>query len=665
MGELSRLQRGELKPRLTLNDYCPTCEFSAKCHEQAVREDNLSLLRGLGQKAITAYARKGILTLTQLAHTFRPRRKGKRSVSPSKKRHFALQALALRDRRVYVLGTPEIPTGEVQIYLDLEGTPDEGFVYLIGMIVCEGATQTQYSFWADCKDQEASIFDKFLTVVARYDSPRIYAYGGYERTFLKRMRRNSTRKKLVDRITDGLVNVLRIIYTHFYFPTYTNGLKEIGSALGCSWSGEFASGLQSIVWRRNWQTTQDDTWKAKLLAYNQEDCSALRTVVEFLRAPASIQPPGPALVPVQELDRLAYSPKWGAANFVNADFAAINSRAYFDYQQQRVFIRSSKTLRKHLRKRGGHHNRKLRVNRRVNVTATRCPKCKRDNLRTLSQRESAGMRVRSKRSLDLVVTSTGMHRRVTECTPVAYRCDACGHRFKPERYHRVATHGHALMSWSMHAHIAHHLSYGTIEDLLREFFGLSVNDTEIHMFKGLLARRYRETYDGLLCKLSSGSVLHADETEVKLRTGRGYVWVFASLEEVAYVYKPSRQGEFIKDLLQDFHGVLISDFYAVYDAIACPQQKCLIHLMRDLDQAILASPFDDEVQSLTQPFGTLLREIVTTVDEYGLKHYRLARHQKGVAEFFTQIEARDVRSEAAQAVRDRLLKYRDKHVYPV
>ena len=40
--------------------------------------------------------------------------------------------------------------------------------------------------------------------------------------------------------------------------------------------------------------------------------------------------------------------------------------------------------------------------------------------------------------------------------------------------------------------------------------------------------------------------------------------------------------------------------------------------------------------------------------------HRLGRHQKAVAEFFTQIRARNVRSEAAQAVRDRLLKYQDK-----
>ena len=231
LDELSRLQQGEVQPRLVLNDHCPECEFSGRCREQAIREDNLSLLRGLGQKAIAAYARKGIFTLTQLAHTFRPRRKGKRSGDRSKKRYFALQALALRDRRVYVLGTPDVPTDEVQIYLDLEGTPDDGFVYLIGLIVCDGATQKEYSFWADSKDQELSIFENFLAVVARYHSLRIYAYGGYERVFLKRMRLNSSRKKLVDRIVDSLVNVLGIVYSHFYCLSL-GGLKPSPSGDG-------------------------------------------------------------------------------------------------------------------------------------------------------------------------------------------------------------------------------------------------------------------------------------------------------------------------------------------------------------------------------------------------------------------------------------------------
>jgi predicted RecB family nuclease len=144
-------------PRLLLNDHCPQCEFRRRCHEQAVREDNLTLLRGVGEKEVKALARKGILTLTQLAHTFRPRRKGKRAVPKSHHRYHALEALAVRDKRIYVYGTPDVSDSPVKIYLDIEGVPDEGFVYLIGMVVAlqDGAEQ-RFSFWADSKEQERS-----------------------------------------------------------------------------------------------------------------------------------------------------------------------------------------------------------------------------------------------------------------------------------------------------------------------------------------------------------------------------------------------------------------------------------------------------------------------------------------------------------------------------
>jgi predicted RecB family nuclease len=76
---LDQLREAE-PPRLVLNNHCQVCEFRQRGHQQAAREDSRSLLRGLGEKEIKGYARKGILTLTQLAHTFRPRRRGKRAV---------------------------------------------------------------------------------------------------------------------------------------------------------------------------------------------------------------------------------------------------------------------------------------------------------------------------------------------------------------------------------------------------------------------------------------------------------------------------------------------------------------------------------------------------------------------------------------------------------
>ena len=73
-----------------------------------------------------------------------------------------------------------------------------------------------------------------------------------------------------------------LIYAHVYFPTYSNSLKDIGRYLGCRWTAVEASGLQSIVWRRQWETTGTAAFKDTLTMYNMEDCLALRTVTEFL-----------------------------------------------------------------------------------------------------------------------------------------------------------------------------------------------------------------------------------------------------------------------------------------------------------------------------------------------------------------------------------------------
>jgi predicted RecB family nuclease len=307
-------------PRLILNDHCQVCEFRRRCHEQAVREDSLSLLRGLGEKEVKGYARKGILTLTQLAHTFRPRRKGKRAVPRTHHRYHALQAMAIRDKRVYLFGTPEVPVAPVKIYLDIEGLPDEGFVYLIGMTVVEGGTEQHLAFWADTWDQEPEMFRQFLAEVSKHPDARLYCYGTYERTFLKRMRKAAPRKGPVDRVLAALVNVLSVVYAHAYFPCYSNGLKDVAGCLGCSWSDPQASGLQSVVWRKRWEATHGDEWRDRLVTYNREDCAALRRVTEFLHAhgPGASTGGGakpvaagdPLVASVEEIDQLG-APKRG------------------------------------------------------------------------------------------------------------------------------------------------------------------------------------------------------------------------------------------------------------------------------------------------------------------------------------------------------------------
>ena len=79
--DLHQLYGASSAPLPILNDHCQRCEFRERCRQQAIAEDNLSLLRGIGPKELKSYAKKGILTIKQLAYTFRPRRQGRRGQS--------------------------------------------------------------------------------------------------------------------------------------------------------------------------------------------------------------------------------------------------------------------------------------------------------------------------------------------------------------------------------------------------------------------------------------------------------------------------------------------------------------------------------------------------------------------------------------------------------
>jgi hypothetical protein len=213
----------------------------------------------------------------------------------------------------------------------------------------------------------------------------------------------------------------------------------------------------------------------------------------------------------------------------------------------------------------------------------------------------------------------------------------------------------------MYEYVAHRTSLANIADTIRQCFDMPVHRPQVSAFKQLLARYYEGTYKRLLEKLVAGGLIHGDETEVNVRkVGKAYIWVFTNLEEVVFLYRPSREGAFLHDLLKDFRGVFVSDFYAAYDSLGCEQQKCLIHLLRDFNQDLLANPWDEELKSIASDFGGLLRMIVATIDRYGLRRRHLGKHRRDVDKFFRTISGKAYRSDAAESYRQRLVKYRDR-----
>jgi predicted RecB family nuclease len=658
--ELSRLA-GPEPPPLALNDHCQVCEFRRRCLEEARAKDDISLLRGLNERAIKKLKKKGITTVTQLSCTFRPRKETKRELKNRRPHSYGLQAMAIRDGKTYVYGTPELPPSPVRIYLDLEGDPDRNLVYLIGMIIDRGGEEERHSFWADDEAGADRIFREFLDVVGRYDDCTLFFYGRYEADYLRRMRAKSGSKKLIDRLLEGSVNVLRAIYGKVYFPVYSNGLKDVAAALGFSWSDQDASGIMSLVWRRRWERGDGEEFKVKLLRYNLEDCAALKRVTEVVGGivaaygePNQGTAGGSAAgVPWSKATvSLPDYRKWSRVRFACPDYDFINKCSHFEYQRQRVHIRTGAASGRRARKR--RRLGKPRISQRIRLTAKKCPECGSDAIF-----ESDNF-IFKKLVYDLRLTVGGIKRWVVDCQAKRYRCRDCDKRFLPRRFKRLDRFSHNLKSWAMYLHIAHEVSFPKIETLFRDMFGLDVDHPRIYRLKVMMATYYSRTTKAILGRLMAGGVIYADETEVKLKKTKGYVWVLSNTEEVLYLYRPSREVDFLKDLLRDFTGVLVTDFYPAYDTLDCLQQKCLIHLIRDLNGALLHNPGDDVFKRLAFEFGKLLRSIVTTIDGRGLKRRHLAKHRPEVDRFYREIIAPEAKSEAAIEFRGRFLKHREK-----
>jgi hypothetical protein len=105
---------------------------------------------------------------------------------------------------------------------------------------------------------------------------------------------------------------------------------------------------------------------------------------------------------------------------------------------------------------------------------------------------------------------------------------------------------------------------------------------------------------------------------------------------------------------------LVTDFYSGYDAIECPQQRCLIHLIRDLNSDLIRNPFNEEFKAMARNFTKILQTIVETIDRHGLKKFFLRRHKKYVNIFLSTVLRSFYKTEIAQQYQNRFKRNRQK-----
>jgi len=578
--EIVAKQENATQPPLVLNKHCPACEFQSRCRQLAIEKDDLSLLANMTEKGRKQQNGKGIFTVTQLSYTFRPRRHSVRKLPPGVKHESALKALAIRKNRIHVLGMPTFAVPRGAVYLDVEGIPDLDFYYLIGLRYRRGDEDIQHSFWADSPSDERDIWGLCLLTLALIEAPRVIHYGSYEKQFLKRMKARycdaAEDVRFLDQVISTSFNLLSLTYAQVYFPTYSNGLKEISRQLGFQWSETTASGLNSLVWRSQWEASREPRLKQKLLTYNAEDCEAVQRLAETIATLCSEQPAissNAVSINVNSLER-AYPRRFGVLHYAVPDFKPINEAAYWDYQRNKVYLRTSKRLKRVLRQaqrcdigEGPPINKLIEVQEE---RQTHCPQC---GSRKLYKNGRFSRVV-----YDLRFSRAGIKRWIVKYSFNRYICRTCKNGFN--EFPRQEKYGKGLKAYVLYQVVELRISQRAVARSLNALFGFRLSAMSVNSVKISSARQYQDTYQNILDRIVAGTLVHADETKVTVGGESQYVWVFTNLEDVAYVYSKSREAGMAQEILKTFKGVLVSDFYTGYDSIDCAQQKCLIHRKR-------------------------------------------------------------------------------------
>ncbi|HHP7229879.1 MAG TPA: IS66 family transposase [Xenococcaceae cyanobacterium] len=644
------------EPPVILNKHCPLCQFRESCQAQAIQEDNLSRLDRMTPKSIRQYERKGIFTVKQLSYLFKPRKRKKRNKkAPLQLHKLELQALAIRTQKIYIDDLPQLNRKPVEIFLDIEGIPDQQYEYLIGLLVCDAINSCKYhSFWADTREDEVQVWQQFIEIVNQYTDAPIFHYGNYEVRALAKFAKRYESDIKVEEIEKRLVNINTHIYGHIYFPVYSNGLKTIGKFIGATWTSSEASGLQSIVWRYLWEDRQDDKYRELLLTYNREDCQALKLLTEKL---SEIENSADTLSEVNFADQ----PKRLAAKVgieIHNQFETILQLAHEDYDKKKISLRRSNTSNENKKKRGGQKGHpaysKLlpKANKIIFLpTVAECPEHKGESLRE-------SKRISECTVVDLIFVKSGIKKTVIKYRGKKSFCHKCNQSYQPpELKITYFTYGHGFQSWVVYNRLFLRLPYRVITQTLEDQFGEKISESSISNFLRYFSKYYAETEQLITRKILESPFIHADETPINIQGVEQYVWVFSDGKHVIFKLTSTREAEVVHKLLSDYSGTLISDFYPGYDSVKCKQQKCWVHLIRDLNNELWKSPFDSEFEGFIVKVRNLIVPILKTVEEHGLKKRKLSKFNADVSQFYKETIKKNYKSDLVLKYKKRFLRY--------
>ena len=207
--------------------------------------------------------------------------------------HTRAQLQTADDPVPLLLDSVDLPANERELFFDVETDPMRGVCYLHGFIVRDRkstGTEEYFAFFADdpTEDAERTAFDQAWDFVQANSQASVYVYSPYERTTWKHLSAKypevaSEKAVLKFFAQQHVVDLYHdVVRSRMEWPTYSYGIKSIATFLGFNWRDPEPSGTSAVRWYHDWVASKDETIKQRILDYNEDDCLAMRVLVDYL-----------------------------------------------------------------------------------------------------------------------------------------------------------------------------------------------------------------------------------------------------------------------------------------------------------------------------------------------------------------------------------------------
>jgi transposase len=130
-------------------------------------------------------------------------------------------------------------------------------------------------------------------------------------------------------------------------------------------------------------------------------------------------------------------------------------------------------------------------------------------------------------------------------------CSRCDQKFgEPKEFWPQSHLGRTLVAYVLYHTVELHIPFQRVADILNRCFKLDILRGTLAGVKRTAAKLYKSTYEAILGHLVTGHLLHVDETQVSIGGATAYIWVFTNLHDVVYLYKETREGAFLHEMLK-------------------------------------------------------------------------------------------------------------------